>query len=325
MAAAGIPTAASRTFPSSQPALAYVDRHAEPLVVKASGLAGGQGRGRLRDPRGGRRRGAGDARRRARSATRARTVVIEAFLEGEEDLGPRDHRRPRRRAPAGLPGPQAPARGRRRAQHRRAWGRTVRSPWPRRTLLERARREVLLPALEELRRRGRPFSGVLYAGLMVDHDGRALGRGVQLPPGRSRRRRSSCPWWRAGSPTRSGAVARGEGADAARRCARARRRSPRCSPSRGYPDAPGEGRRHHAPGQLPEGVTVFHAGTARGADGVLRVNGGRVLNVTAVAATLRRGAAAQPGDGGGDRVRGQDLPPRHRLARGGRGSAEFAR
>jgi phosphoribosylamine--glycine ligase len=30
-------------------------------------------------------------------------------------------------------------------------------------------------------------------------------------------------------------------------------------------------------------VTVFHAGTARGADGVLRVNGGRVLNVTAVA------------------------------------------
>ena len=37
------------------------------------------------------------------------------------------------------------------------------------------------------------------------------------------------------------------------------------------------------PDRLPDGVTVFHAGTARAADGVLRVNGGRVLNVTAVA------------------------------------------
>jgi phosphoribosylamine--glycine ligase len=33
-------------------------------------------------------------------------------------------------------------------------------------------------------------------------------------------------------------------------------------------------------------VTVFHAGTARGDDGVLRVNGGRVLNVTAVASSF---------------------------------------
>ena len=38
-------------------------------------------------------------------------------------------------------------------------------------------------------------------------------------------------------------------------------------------------------------MTVFHAGTARGPDGTLRANGGRVLNVTAVAPTLRRGAA----------------------------------
>jgi len=43
MAAAGIPTAASRTFQELAPALAYVDRHPEPLVVKASGLAAGKG------------------------------------------------------------------------------------------------------------------------------------------------------------------------------------------------------------------------------------------------------------------------------------------
>ena len=46
----------------------------------------------------------------------------------------------------------------------------------------------------------------------------------------------------------------------------------------GHPDSRG----------LPAGVTVFHAGTALGPDGVLRVSGGRVLNVTAVTPTFPR-------------------------------------
>jgi phosphoribosylamine--glycine ligase len=53
--------------------------------------------------------------------------------------------------------------------------------------------------------------------------------------------------------------------------------------ARGYPDRPEKGAEIHVPATLPPGVTVFHAGTARGADGVLRASGGRVLNVTAVA------------------------------------------
>jgi phosphoribosylamine--glycine ligase len=56
--------------------------------------------------------------------------------------------------------------------------------------------------------------------------------------------------------------------------------------SRGYPDAPAKGAPITLPAQLPDGVTIFHAGTARDADGVLRVNGGRVLNVTAVAGSF---------------------------------------
>jgi phosphoribosylamine--glycine ligase len=56
--------------------------------------------------------------------------------------------------------------------------------------------------------------------------------------------------------------------------------------SHGYPEAPAKGASITIPDRLPPGVTVFHAGTRRGADGVLRVNGGRVLNVTAVAATF---------------------------------------
>ena len=38
-------------------------------------------------------------------------------------------------------------------------------------ILDRARREVLYPALTEMVRRGTPFTGVLYAGLMVDDQG----------------------------------------------------------------------------------------------------------------------------------------------------------
>src|SRR2546427_43861 len=43
MRRAGIVTAASQTFTALDPALAYIKRHAEPLVVKASGLAAGKG------------------------------------------------------------------------------------------------------------------------------------------------------------------------------------------------------------------------------------------------------------------------------------------
>jgi phosphoribosylamine--glycine ligase len=56
--------------------------------------------------------------------------------------------------------------------------------------------------------------------------------------------------------------------------------------SRGYPETPEKGAVISIPAILPEGVTVFHAATARGADGVLRANGGRVLTVTAVASTF---------------------------------------
>jgi phosphoribosylamine---glycine ligase len=56
--------------------------------------------------------------------------------------------------------------------------------------------------------------------------------------------------------------------------------------SRGYPDQPEKGAEITIPTTVPPGVTVFHAGTTRGGDGVLRVSGGRVLNVTAVAPTF---------------------------------------
>src|SRR6266545_6116983 len=53
--------------------------------------------------------------------------------------------------------------------------------------------------------------------------------------------------------------------------------------ARGYPDEPERGAAIRIPDHLPEGVLVFHAGTAWDEAGTLRVAGGRVLNVTAVA------------------------------------------
>jgi phosphoribosylamine--glycine ligase len=282
MHAAGIPTAASRTFTELRPALDYVDRHSEPLVVKASGLAAGKGAVVCLTR--------GEAAAAVRSMLGERvfgdagaTVVIEAFLEGEEisvlavtdgrdvELLPvsQDHKRL-------LEGDTGPNTG----------GMGAYSPVAVATpaLLARARAEVLLPALEEMRRRDTPYSGVLYAGLMVDRDG--------------------TPWvvefnCRLGDPETQVVLPLVEGGltDAFWKVAHGDGVAPIASrtgetsvttvlASQGYPDRPEQGAAIRIPEALPAGVTVFHAGTARGPDGVLRVNGGRVLNVTAVAATF---------------------------------------
>jgi phosphoribosylamine--glycine ligase len=53
--------------------------------------------------------------------------------------------------------------------------------------------------------------------------------------------------------------------------------------ARGYPDAPEKGAAITIPTDLPPAVTVYHAGTRLDEGGTLRVNGGRVFTVTAVA------------------------------------------
>jgi phosphoribosylamine--glycine ligase len=279
MAAAGIPTASSRTFHELGPALTYVASHPEPVVVKASGLAAGKG-AVVCESRSEAAAAVGSMLGDGLFGDAGRTVVIESFLRGEEvsvlaitdgtevELLPvsQDHKRL-------LEGDAGPNTG----------GMGGYSPVSVATpeLLARARHEVLLPTLAEMRRRGTPFTGVLYAGLMVDDDG--------------------TPWvvefnCRLGDPetqvvlplvadgfTRSlWAVARGEPPTPVELLPGAASVTTVLA-SRGYPDAPEKGAAITIPASLPDGVTVFHAGTSRDPDGVLRVNGGRVLNVTAVA------------------------------------------
>jgi phosphoribosylamine--glycine ligase len=281
MAAAGVPTAASATFTDLGSALAYVERHAEPLVVKASGLAAGKGA--IVCP----------TRREAQAAVRSmlgegkfgdagRVVVIEAFLVGEElsilaltngtDVeflpAAQDHKRL-------LEGDRGPNTG----------GMGAYSPVSLATpdLLDRVRREVYLPVLGEMRRQGAPFSGVLYAGLMVDPNGDMsvvefncrLGdpeAQAVLPLVASG---LTDAFWRIARGEAPGELAIAEGAAVTTVLA-----------ARGYPDRPEKGEAIAIPSDLPPGVTVFHAGTSMDAGGTLRVAGGRVLTVTATASSF---------------------------------------
>ncbi|MES2123994.1 MAG: phosphoribosylamine--glycine ligase, partial [Gemmatimonadota bacterium] len=169
MAAAGIPTAASRSFRDLNAALGYIARHPEPLVVKASGLAAGKGAVvcATRDEA----RVAVHAMLGAHQfGTAGDVVVIEAFLEGEElsvlavtnghDVRLLPAAQDHKRLGEGDTGPNTGGMG--------AYA-PVAIATP--EVLARIERDVLLPALAELDRRGSPFRGVLYAGVMLHPDG----------------------------------------------------------------------------------------------------------------------------------------------------------
>ncbi len=169
----GIPTAEFETF--SDPALAhdYVDRKGVPIVVKADGLAAGKGvvvamtlseahaaiDFMLLDNSLGVAHNDGGAR-----------VVIEEFLQGEEAsficvcngtealalATSQDHKRL-------LDGDQGPNTG----------GMGAYSPAPVVTpeVHARAMRQVILPTLQGMMKEGLPYTGFLYAGLMIDSRG----------------------------------------------------------------------------------------------------------------------------------------------------------
>jgi phosphoribosylamine---glycine ligase len=150
---------------------------------------------------------------------------------------------------------------------------------------------AVLPLVEELRRRGIDYRGVLYAGLMLTPDGpKVLEYNVRFGDPEAQ---VVLPLLASDAAGLFLAVASGS-LDAVR--------APAFSDdaavcvvlaSRGYPENPRTG--DVIAGLLPsgqcatpvDGVTVFHAGTSRrGLDGPFHTAGGRVLGVTAVAPTL---------------------------------------
>jgi phosphoribosylamine--glycine ligase len=289
MRRAGVPTAASRTFADPVPAHFYIDTHATPLVVKASGLAGGKGVVVCATR--------AEAQRAARAMLEGRSfgaagreIVVEDFLEGEElsvmaltdgerivFLPPaQDHKR----LGAGDTGPNTGGMG--------AYC-PVSLATP--DLLARVRRDVFEPTLREMAARDTPYQGVLYAGLMIAGDGRFSVLEFNC--------RFGDPEAQAVLPL----LPRGTTADLAAIAAGGwRPRSDVVPPTgaavttvlatRGYPEHPEAGAAIELPAELGPDVVVFHGGTTRDAGGTLRVSGGRVLTVTGLAGTVVAAARA---------------------------------
>jgi phosphoribosylamine--glycine ligase len=169
MARHQIPTAEFATFSESTAAHAYIDRKGAPIVIKADGLAAGKGvvvamsldeaHTAIDDMLSGNKLGDAGAR-----------VVIEEFLDGEEAsfivmvdgtnvlalASSQDHKR----IGDGDTGPNTGGMG-------------AYSPAPVVTpeVHAKAMREIILPTVRGMAADGIPFTGFLYAGLMIGNDG----------------------------------------------------------------------------------------------------------------------------------------------------------
>jgi phosphoribosylamine--glycine ligase len=159
--------------------------------------------------------------------------------------------------------------------------------------VERIMRELLVPTLEELRRRGVDYRGVLYAGVMRTATGpQLLEYNVRFGDPETQ---VLAPLYDDGLYELLFAVATGQLAKV--------RVAPRGAAvtvvlaAAGYPHDPRRGDVIVGLGddgqldQAQDGVVVFHAGTTRGEDGRWRTNGGRVLAVTAVGADVAEARA----------------------------------
>jgi phosphoribosylamine---glycine ligase len=275
----GIPTARYVRTQSAAEAMAALDDFGIPVVIKADGLAAGKGVT------------VATTRAEAEEAIAAAgdcPLVIEEYLEGEEAslfalvdgatallfATAQDHKR----VGEGDTGPNTGGMG-------------AYSPAPVLTaeLERRTMDEIVRPTARALAQAGTPFSGILYAGLMLTSAGPKL---IEYNV-------------RFGDPECEAIMPRVEGDFAELLLAVASGRiievEPRLSDqfavtvivaARGYPATPVSGgliRELEAAEQV-EGVAVFHAGTARSELGLV-AKGGRVLAVTATADTFANARA----------------------------------
>ena len=282
----GIPTAAYATFTADTFDADWVRKQRSPIVVKASGLAAGKGviiAGT-----------ADEAIDAARSMFEGQfggagaEVVIEEFLPGEEAsfivIADGVHALPfatsqdHKRSGDGDTGPNTGGMG-------------AYSPAPvlSEAIATRALDDIVKPTMREMARRGMPYQGVLYAGLMIK-DG--MPRLVEYNV-------------RFGDPECQVLMMRlgGQAFDLIHACAEGRLAEAKVNwaddhavtvvmAAEGYPGTPKKGTVIRGLDTLPEDSQnmVFHAGT-RAEDGKILANGGRVLNVTARGASLKEAQA----------------------------------
>jgi phosphoribosylamine--glycine ligase len=275
MAAAGVPTAAHRVVATVQEGLEAIAAY--PVVIKADGLAAGKGVVIAEDEAAAR---AALEEMLVERRFGEQPVVVEEFLAGRELslLALCDGTRAVPLAPArdfkrigdGDTGPNTGGMG-------------SFSPVDDvdDDLVEEIRATVQQPVVDELGRRGSPFHGVLYAGLMLTGEGpRVLEFNVRFGDPETQ---AVLPRLRSDLLDLLLRATQPGGLDGA-----APEWDERCAvcvvlASRGYPAGSSSGDVISGLDAVPEGVEVTHAGTAE-RDGAVVTAGGRVLNVTALAA-----------------------------------------
>ena len=287
MAAAGIPTASYGSFDALGPALAHARAAGGRVVVKADGLAAGKGVvvcGEIAEAEAALRSILVD---RVHGAAGAR-VVVEELLAGPEAsvIALVDGERVRVLPPAQdhkriFDGDRGPNTG----------GMGAFSPTPTvdDALLADVERQVLLPTVREMARRGTPFRGALYAGLMLTADGpkvlefNARFGDPETQPILMRVRGDIVPALLAAARGDLSAVTIEVDPRAAVGVVMA---------AEGYPGRVTVGDAvDGAEGPFPPDVQVFQAGTRRGPDGRILTSGGRVLTVCALGADRADAAA----------------------------------
>lgn len=277
-----IPTAAYARFTDEEAALAHVRAQGAPIVIKADGLAAGKGvtvAMRLEEAEA----AVSDCFAGAFGQAGA-AVVIEEMMEGEEvslfvltdgeAILPLTTAQDHKRAHDGDTGPNTGGMG-------------AYSPAPvmTRELFETAMRRIVEPTVRGMARRGTPYRGVLYAGLMLTADGPKLVEynarfgDPECQVMMLRLDSDIVPLLHAAATgTLAGHQVRWKDQFALTVI----------MATKGYPGAYGKGSEiGGVEGLDGPDLVVFHAGTKR-AGGRLLANGGRVLNVTALGASVRK-------------------------------------
>ena len=281
----GIPTGAYQRFTSAEPARAYVRAQGTPIVIKADGLAAGKGvtvAMTLDEALE-----AVDSCFSGTFGAAGAEVVVEAYLDGEEAsffclcdgktalplASAQDHKR----VGDGDTGPNTGGMG-------------AYSPAPVMTaqMVERTMREIIEPTIAGMADSGHPFTGVLFAGLMITAKGPELIEynvrfgDPECQVLMMRLKSDLLPLLYAAATGTLANVSADWRDEVALTVVMA---------SKGYP---GPYEKNTPIGKLPPedaATKVFHAGTAL-KDGQLVATGGRVLNVTAKGATVRAAQAA---------------------------------
>jgi phosphoribosylamine--glycine ligase len=277
MARHGIPTARSETFTDARAAHAYIDARGAPIVIKADGLAAGKGvvvattLGEAHD-------GVDMMLAGNKLGEAGHRVVVEEFMAGEEAsfivmvdgrnvlplASSQDHKRifdGDRGANTGGMGAYSPA--------------PVVTP----EVHHRAMSEVIMPTVRGMAADGIPYTGFLYAGLMIDAEGapRVVEFNCRLgdPETQPILMRLKSDLLTLVDHAIDGTLDRVE-AEWDRRAALGV-----VLAAAGYPEAPRKGDEITGLARDEDDVHVFHAGTAM-KDGKVVTHGGRVLCVTAL-------------------------------------------